>query len=145
MSPGGRSPGAGHQLEGPDAQDRRHQGADTQRWMGRGLLGRFLLVGVQQHDHEEHQHHDGAGIDDDLEGGGHGVGEQQEEPRHADEGEHQAEARHDEVLLPEHRQGAEEGDEGEGQEHGPSYSATGVRGTAGVGSVVIRGLPSVSA
>ena len=40
------------------------------RWARQGLLGQVLLaVDAEEHDHEEEQHHDGAGVDDDLHGG----------------------------------------------------------------------------
>ena len=31
--------------------------------------GAFFAAGIQQHDHEGEEHHDGAGVDDDLRGG----------------------------------------------------------------------------
>ena len=43
----------------------------------------MLLSGVQQHDDEDEQHHDGAGVDDELRGGDEFAAELQIEQRRA--------------------------------------------------------------
>ena len=44
---------------------------------GAAAVGALFLPGIEQHDDEGKQHHDGAGIDDDL-GGGQKLGAQQQ-------------------------------------------------------------------
>src|SRR5512133_4220892 len=59
--------GAQHQLHGT-----KSQGCDQDHGKpaldGMGNLGLLLLMAVQHHDHEKDEHHDRAGVDDDLEG-----------------------------------------------------------------------------
>ena len=50
----------------PATADRRGRRALAPERLGRELLG---LVHAEQHDHEQEQHDDGAGVDDHLHGG----------------------------------------------------------------------------
>ena len=84
--------------------------AASGRWIGIGSVAQVLgLVDAEQHDHEQEQHDDGAGVDDDLHGGEevglhrdevHGDAEQRQ--HEAERGVHRVRVQHDPERPAEH-------------------------------------------
>ncbi len=82
--------------------DEQQSGADQERHgqtdptLDHERVGSQVLdaVHAEQHDHEQEQHHDRAGVDDDLHGGQEVGVEREEEHRDAEQGRDQAHRRH---------------------------------------------------
>ncbi len=92
------------------AQPLPHQGVGAQV---------FGLVDAEQHDHEQEQHDDGAGVDDDLHRGQEVGLERDEQDGHAEQREHQAQGAAHRVLAEDDAEGAAQDEQGrEGEDEG---------------------------
>ena len=73
---------------------------------------------IQQHDDEDEQHHNRAGIDDDLNGGDKDRVQGQEQQGDAEQDQHQVQRTADRVVHKDHGDTAHDGDGGEDAEQG---------------------------
>ena len=113
--------------------DQHGDAGDADEVGGPAAVGALFLAGIEQHDDEGEEHHDGAGVDDDL-GGGEELGaEQQVEHRQRTHHDDQRERAVDRVALEKEVQGSRHAktaeDEEEKQVHASVRSSKTLKGT----------------
>ena len=110
------------------------------------LLAQVLLaVDAEQHDHEQDQHDDGAGVDDDLHGGEELGVLLEEQHRHAEQRRHQAERRVDRVARDHDPDRAGQHDDRGHDEDAPVDHSVASVAVVGGTAVVVVALPVVHA
>ena len=93
-----------------------YQQGEAEKLRSAGLPRQLFGSGVQEHDDEDKEHHDGAGVDDQLSGGDELSAEEDVENRERDHHADERQRAGDRVPLERHVQGAGDRDEGEGEE-----------------------------
>ena len=78
----------------------------TARWTGRAGWNSGNVIGIDQHDHEEHQDHDRTGVDDHLDHRQELGAEHHEDASDIEEADHQEDGRVNGIARRHHAAGA---------------------------------------
>src|SRR5271170_2555510 len=120
-----------------EREQQEHAERQTSIFRELAVVGAFFDAGVEQHDHEDEEHHDGAGINDDLNCGDYFGAEQEVEHGERDHDENERQRAVNRLAREDKRDRAQHGEEraneedDEGQGH-PWFTSSGQTFTSAV-------------